>query len=583
MFRAGAWQAHGHASVAMPPACGDFASMTPYVIPSERSEPRNLAVVVAVLLCAFAPSSTLAAAPPDPSVRLYDTMHPSDHPLVVEDFATKRGWKTVHKTSGAHQWTGDTVIMNNKTALVLRRKSEWTEAYSATADGILPRTSLRCLPQGDRLQAIRIVQNDAGGVEIETPYISTALEPLRCRYRLTAGEPTLQACPGKDITHLWLLAQGGPGHVLVPAFFGDDMVSGAPPLSGESADLPAENSFIHVPGAFFWMLVCTWESPHANAIVCARADGRRGNPVSYVVECAPGKPIWLTCLEGPKMGWGRRPSVSASSPSDTLSAFQPPFPAKWRASFVGAGGVCDSITFEQPPEKAPVPETWRGPVIVYPIDRSRGTPLTTILPMDVLRSTLGVGPCQYILDAEGLGGDEPAPPDAVVGWIERLVKKKRAARSAEEIKARLDAMLNHLAAVRARIDDYAAFGKQVRHVCREAAKKDSEKEVVKAAAAVLAICDRLDHDLARGRKGMQTPDEAAKLAREIAALIEKPDALTGFEAPGTALRAIGHAFDATLARSRMAARRMKAYCRGAKSDVAKTVETMAERMLRPSK
>jgi len=33
----------------------------------------------------------------------------------------------------------------------------------------------------------------------------------------------------------------------------------------------------------------------------------------------------------------------------------------------------------------------------------------------------------------------------------------------------------------------------------------------------------------------------------------------------------------------MAARRMKAYCRGRKSDLAKTVETMAEQRLRPSK
>jgi len=141
-------------------------------------------------------------------------------------------------------------------------------------------------------------------------------------------------------------------------------------------------------------------------------------------------------------------------------------------------------------------------------------------------------------------------------------------------------MLTHLAAARQRIDDYAAFGRQVRHVCREAAKKDAEKE---AAEAILGICDRLDHDLARGRTEMKTPGDAADLAREIASSLEKSDPLAAFERSATALRAIGHAFDATLARSRMAARRMKAYCRGAKNDLARTVETMADRMLRPRK
>ncbi len=51
----------------------------------------------------------------------------------------------------------------------------------------------------------------------------------------------------------------------------------------------------------------------------------------------------------------------------------------------------------------PLPKSslWLGPAILYPIDRLPETPLDTYTATDVVRSTLGVGPCQYILDVEG--------------------------------------------------------------------------------------------------------------------------------------------------------------------------------------
>ena len=46
-----------------------------------------------------------------------------------------------------------------------------------------------------------------------------------------------------------------------------------------------------------------------------------------------------------------------------------------------------------------------GPVVVYPLDRAKAAPLSTPLDkltvVDLVRMTLGVGPCQYILDLEG--------------------------------------------------------------------------------------------------------------------------------------------------------------------------------------
>ena len=46
-----------------------------------------------------------------------------------------------------------------------------------------------------------------------------------------------------------------------------------------------------------------------------------------------------------------------------------------------------------------------GPAIIYPLDRLQAapfqTPLEKLTVVDLVRMTLGVGPCQFILDLEG--------------------------------------------------------------------------------------------------------------------------------------------------------------------------------------
>src|SRR5262249_58482067 len=42
-----------------------------------------------------------------------------------------------------------------------------------------------------------------------------------------------------------------------------------------------------------------------------------------------------------------------------------------------------------------------GPVLLYPITRLAETPVASYTPVDIVRNTLGVGPCQHLLDVEG--------------------------------------------------------------------------------------------------------------------------------------------------------------------------------------
>jgi len=41
-------------------------------------------------------------------------------------------------------------------------------------------------------------------------------------------------------------------------------------------------------------------------------------------------------------------------------------------------------------------------VLIYPIDRLAGTPVSVYTPVDIMRDTLGQGPCEYVLDLEGV-------------------------------------------------------------------------------------------------------------------------------------------------------------------------------------
>lgn len=533
------------------------------------------AVVVALGVApgVISAAPTPAAEPPDPSVRLFDTgkreilLHP-------QQVVARKGWAQVPEGRLDHPFAGDAALINDKMAIVVERIGQGLECFTL-GDGARWRVTVQPHPYPTGEYRLKVLENSAAAVEVEAADENADNPAATFRLRLTAGEAVaeMRPAPGMEkVTLLW-----APKDVVVPDFFGDDMVFTSEAARLRPIAVPAENVLVALDAA--GMLVCVWEAGDRGADLYPSPDVATlngGDPVC-IIPCRGGKRMWLALLDGP--GLRRYLTVAeGQAPAAALRGFRPPFAAKWRADFVGPGGACESVTFEEPPDAAPVPETWRGPVLIYPIDRSRATPLTAILPIDVLRSTLGVGPCQYILALEGLGSDDAPPtPAAVTEWVEKQFARKRDAKSAEEIGQRLDAMLAHLAAARARIDEYAAFGGRLRAACEPAAGEEATAETAKT---VLAICDRLDRDLARGRAAMKTPGEAAGLVRQIVALIGQDGGAAAVGPPAAALRDIGHAQDQTLARLRMAARRAEAACRHAEDGLAAKVRAMAEGMLR---
>ncbi len=113
----------------------------------------------------------------------------------------------------------------------------------------------------------------------------------------------------------------------------------------------------------------------------------------------------------------------------------------------------------QPLEHAKL--AFRGPVVVYPINRLPETPVDRFLPVDVLRQTLGVGPCQYILDVEGQKAEHVGRATCHVRteltkiWTAGRQKERR-----KEVENYVQDALDFVVHIRKRILAYVEFGKE---------------------------------------------------------------------------------------------------------------------------
>jgi hypothetical protein len=107
--------------------------------------------------------------------------------------------------------------------------------------------------------------------------------------------------------------------------------------------------------------------------------------------------------------------------------------------------------------------TFDGPVLIYPITRLAETPIQSYTPVDIVRNTLGVGPCQHLLDVEGQKQEHVGRAtchvrtllNEVYGSGQQKAKRK-------EIENYLGDAQDFVTHIRNRIAAYVAFGKELR-------------------------------------------------------------------------------------------------------------------------
>ncbi|MGO8744382.1 MAG: hypothetical protein ACLQNE_00185 [Thermoguttaceae bacterium] len=155
-------------------------------------------------------------------------------------------------------------------------------------------------------------------------------------------------------------------------------------------------------------------------------------------------------------------------------------------------------------------------VIIYPLGRNPATPLTVYTPVDLMRETLGTGPCEYVLDLAGVkpqpaGGDRPILSYATCGlWNDHIAPITKTFRKtpggvfqrldektmAHLIQA-LEEMWYFVHAVHDRLREYKKWGADMSAYCeQESAKNPTVKAVADRA---MPYIKRLNADIARHR------------------------------------------------------------------------------------
>lgn len=561
-----------------------------------------------------------------PFTYLLDTGTASPIALSEAELAEKTGWTIVPEDNLTHKFKGDTVFLNDKITVVLRCSSCGAEVYSKTAEGLKQRAQLFACAGGAEqttgLSSVRIIENNPAAVMLEAVFQTQQGKNVSGTYRLTTGQICLEVSPGKGMNKL--LIQANSRYVVVPDFFADDVVfspegfEGSVPAERDPSriGLPAENFLLHMLEGNDAIVMCVWESDEQSTQAVSLSGGQGRVINSCDIECVEDKRIWVAFMEGSNI-WHEGFISDEDKGRDIVLDWEPPFPAKWRADFIKKDELAESWNFvdEQEPDsvsaagdesacfcwfdsnracvRAPKLRTMVGaglcaspahawPVIVYPIDRSRATPLRVFCPIDILRNTLGVGPCQYILEKEGFGSELHPTADQVMGWVENLFKKKKEKQASAQIEERFEQMVEHMRQTQTRIGQYGDFARRLRKLRDE---QKSNKAVGAASGKLWGIVDDLEQNVIIRSQASRPSESAGHLADKIIALIGQGDALTQCQKLGSQIRAVAAAQDRALSKCRMAVRRIKQQCmmvagrEPQAADFAGEVQQMAKQML----
>ena len=533
--------------------------------PGLKSSKHSSFVRGTLILLALLGAMALPAQEEIPLTRLFDTGTASTTPLTEATVTQREGWKLIAEDTLDHPFAGDAACFNDKVLVVLRKNGSGAEIYAKAAQGFKQRATLGwattlSVPSSP-MARLKTIENSGSAVMLEAALGQNG--PAALRLRLTTGESILECRTTDGSGFLEVLSRASC--VVVPDYFGDDMVFGSEDFRGRC--LPTENLCLNLIAGGEAMLMTVCQTNAQEMWLCDPTPGTPDDLRRQRLGFQKGKSLWLAFLEAPQL-W----SVGSFP---VKQGWRPPFPAQWRVSVLRAGATADSWEFHRGPTPSQAAGPHQGPLLIYPLDRTSDTPLTATCPTDVMRNTLGVGPCQYILACEGMAAQGDPTPNSVMNWVEKQFQQKKEKKAADDIKERLEVMVKHVAEARARITRYQDFASRAQAMLADQPGTETSR----------AIVADLNRFVAAGLAPAAAPDRARQLAEQVAALIGKENAFAACQELGVQLRALGSVQDSTLARCRMAVRRLKQEGRAmtapapSASDPTQAVRALAEQML----
>jgi hypothetical protein len=501
-------------------------------------------------------------AKPKAGIAVWDS---GQHPAVLSSaaLAGKNDW-TIAAGKTADAFQGDAVLSNGRIVAVVSKRDGSVAVHGMQTDRVPMRMTLRLTSAAGepaaRLERATLIENSKTAATLQATFKTAKGTEIAGKFRIKRGEVTLQVEPGAGANRLRVESPGR--FVVLPDFFADDITIDAAklPPSLDSVDLPSENFVMHLTGKGDAIAMCVFENRQQDVKVAlgGKGDGRSitGSEIGF-----EGKKVWIAMLEGPGI-WHTRDVTAADSGKIIPLGWKMPFPAQWRVDFTRPGDLTDSwemLLQEKtdgdytkpswlgsgdqtlPPNRSrwntvlgryPYP-CWSdperqgylqplksralqfaGPVVVYPINRVKQTPLDAYTVVDVMRNTLGVGPCEHILDVEGQKSEYKGR--ATCGVRDKLTPIYAAGRQIElrdEVDKTLDEGLTFVKHIRGRITRYVEFGKKMRHYLGE--QRKAQPELSDFIAEMDKLTQEIDTRVAARVSKIQTPEHVAKMNEEF--------------------------------------------------------------------
>jgi hypothetical protein len=540
---------------------------------------------------------------PKSGMAVWDTIKPAG-PFTTSADLGQEPWVPLQGKT-ADKFTGDAVISNGRIAIVMRQQESALEVYALKPGVVARRMRLQLLTSASepavKCKSMAVIDSTKSGACLEAVFTTDKGTDLAARFRIKRGEVTIQTEPLAGAGKLRVECPGR--FVILPDFFADDIALDAVklPATLSTVDLPSENFILHPTADGDALGMCVFETRQQDVRV--KLDGKGDKRIIAGSDIGfEGKKIWVALLESPQVAqkdasgmkvsqgiWHTIDMPNVKPTKVTPLGWKMPFPAQWRVDFNREGDLTDSWemllqdnkggSYTKPSwlgsgdERIPptrvrwntvlgtypypcwsdsdrigyIQPLWHphmqfvGPLVIYPINRVKQTPLDAYTVVDVMRNTLGVGPCEHILDLEGQRSEYRGTATcAVRDTLNPIYSKKQQVTKKTDVDRLLNDGLTFVKHIRGRITRYVEFGAKMRQYLAE--QKKDHPELEKFIDEMTKLNDEIDKKFAARKDKIQTPEHLAKMNEQFRKDVlgyEGPDALERCKEYTAALVVIG--------------------------------------------
>jgi hypothetical protein len=355
--------------------------------------------------------------------------------------------------------------------------------------------------------------------------------------------------PVEQMKHVRLASSIAYG--VVPSFVGDDLIYDASERPATNVlGVPAENLFLGLLPGESTELVVTW--PKGKQRVSLRLGEENGKPMIQSIDLDnDAQTFYLAALTAPGI-WHKETLTPDYLEKDVRIRWKSPFPARWKTQLYEEdlkttfvlrefrGGIWRGVagSYDYPAwfsgddayyhfsKKVPP----KGESLIYCLE-ARDTPLTVLMPADILKQTLGRQASEPILDVagrklrthhrRGSAGVRRACTCGCTEAIQAVFEAGEEVRRKDEIQGALEDMIYFVHHHVERINEYQQFADELLKTLQE--RRQSSPELKPFLDSLEEIARQIPQECEVQKENMKTFGFADDLSRKTIALTARKD------------------------------------------------------------